>query len=226
MKSYERIKSECIALRAASDQNSWATGDCVVSLIELSESIRQQMDNNPEYKPTQDEQDLTKDERVLIERLADDIGVPKKSLFIRYKISKRVPNSGPLAWIRHSTLTYATMRELYALPNDEDLNKVAKKAVSQNMTVREVRTEMETYRDQKSVDQGIYFCKTCNEPIKDLDNLISVAKSGQNRIVFCGWSCAGIYIETKAREDGIVVNLEETEDVFEGMDVESMAEAF
>lgn len=207
-RTYENIKTRCLLLRKSNDQNDWALGDEGVALLSLAEDLRTKFNKDKDYTPSDDEAEFDRDDRELLQRLADDIGLAKKSMFIRTRISQRVRPDGPLAWIRRSTLTYACMRELYAVPDDKDLNDLAKKAVAQNLTVREVRTEMEAYRDKKGVDSGLYICKTCDEPIKHVENLVSVSKSGQ-RATFCGWNCAGVYVERKAVESGIPIPTEE-----------------
>lgn len=221
-RSYEQIKSEAIVTRKASDKNSWHLGDLGVELEDLGAHLRGELLSDPGKKMTEEELDLSKDDRALLERLADDIGLPKKSVFIRTKVSRRVKETGPLGWIRHSTLSYAIMRELYALENDDDLNRLAKKAVAQNMSVRDMRTEMEGYRDKKGVESGLYICKTCDEPIRDIDNLISINRTGEGRLPFCCWNCASVYTEKKANEEGRVAPSANADPVFTEDDTDTV----
>ncbi len=205
-RTYESIRTEAILTRKANDTNEWKMGDLVVELEDLGASLKSKMNEGRDYELDASEQELAEDARKLIGRLADDIGVPKKSLIIRGRISRRVAEDGPLGWIRDSTLTYACLRELYALEKDEDLQKLAKKAVSQNLTVREVRTEMEQYRDGKAVAAGLYLCQTCSEPIQDEKDMVVISKSAK-RLAFCGWNCGSIYASVKAQEEGPILQL-------------------
>ena len=203
-RSYESIRTEAIVARKSSDQNDWKLGDLGVECEDLALSVRRKMDHDKAYAPTQDESGFSKDARQILERLADDIGLGHKAMMIRTRISRRVTTTGDLAWIRRSTLTYATMRELYAIPSDDDLNILAKKAVSQNMSVRDVRSEMETFRDTRAVESGLYLCKTCAEAIADVQQMVALSL-GKNRAVFCGLPCTRAYLDAKMKDEGYVL---------------------
>lgn len=203
-RNYESIRTEAISTRRNSDQNDYKLGDLANELEDMAATLRDPADTDLTRLPSAEQ--LAKEARALVCRLADDIGVPHKSLIIRARISRRVNPLGILGWIRDSTLTFAVLRELYALESDDDVNTISKKAISQNMTVREVRTEMESYRDGKAVAAGLYLCQTCSESIQDEKEMVVVAKHGK-RLMFCTWNCAAIYTTVKAQEEGPILQL-------------------
>jgi len=200
MRTYESIRTDAIIKRKASDTNDWALGDLFKEAEDLTEGLKSKFTKDKGYEPTEEERDFSMDARKLLERLADDIGMAKKAVFLRARISRRVDPTGLLGWIRTSTLTYSAMRELYAVEDDNDLNTVAKKAVSQNMTIREIRSEMENYRAGKAVDSGLVVCRTCGEKILEPTNIVGLSHHS-NRYYFCGWNCASIYALTQASEE-------------------------
>ena len=208
MRNYESIKGDAILKRRARDQNEWELGDLFVEAEDLAASyvpklaVEGQEPGNPapqnrHQELTEEEAQFSKGRREILSRLAEDIGLARKAVYIRANISRRVAKDSELGWIRASTLTYSTMRELYAIESDEELNKVAKKAISQNMTIREVRTELEGYRDKKAVDAGRYKCQHCKDTITNTKELVAIGHT-EHRDIFCSSNCARLFIANKA----------------------------
>lgn len=225
-RNYESIKGEALVKRRAGDQNEWDLGDLFVEAEDLADSYVNVLTTEGQTAAEEDEDPFAKGSREILNRLADDIGMARKAVQLRSKISRRVAKAGSLGWIRYSTLTYSVMRELYALESDTDISILAKKVISQNMTIREVRTEMENHRDKKLVDAGSYKCANCKEAIANVDAIISVTGDGK-RSIFDSWQCAASFVTSKVPDLNQEFKLtpretshsEDREDVFEVMEM-------
>lgn len=166
---YESIKTEVIKVRKVGDSNNWTLGDLCVELIGLSTTSG-------------------KDVRGLFKTLSVDADIPKKKLQLSAKISNRIKKDDTLlGWIRHSTLTYSHVREIYAVKDDVELDKIAKDIIAQGLKLYDLREYMKPYREtpEEKEAQKVFCSCGCGEEItEDTTEAYLVKKVSGKEVLF------------------------------------------
>jgi hypothetical protein len=138
----------------------------------------------------------------------------------RRRISRRIPQDGPLSWIRDSPLSITAVRALYHIKDDKELDAMANKALG--LTVQQIRNEVAVYQDKIAVASSLYTCAECKKEIEDVQALITI-RQNKSTALLCSPKCLLTYAAELVGDD--LVTEEDETPSFEFSDSLELAEA-
>lgn len=194
-RSYEEMRAQGISMRLSGDRNDWDLGDlaCEVQAKadHILDRVRQARESRGEV--SEEDQMLSGEARKLLKRFAGDIGVSQDHLVRRKTVAEKFSRHDPvLGWVRGSTLPFSSCRYLSSVEDAGECNRLCIAAVEEGLSVAQIKERVGTLRDQSAVQQGLYTCAQCHEPVTEQESLYSVRHAAQSTLL-CGPACLMAY---------------------------------
>lgn len=214
VRTYQELVTVGAQIRSDADGCDWTLGDLCLELQDLITLSKKRVQDAKSIKESPDPEDLeivTK-AKELQKKYSKEIGVSNDYLEARRRVSARIPKGGNLSWIRDSSLSFTHCRALYPIKDDATLDKLANKALAQNLTVEQLRDEVAVVNDVERVEQGSYTCglETCGRKIEDASTMFAVRRGKMNTLI-CSPTCLLQYAQDRI-DDENETNEPETEE--------------